>query len=68
MKNTYTRSNEDRTVRCLLDQGRTGATRPSMGYRRSCLVFITQDVNRDVIENTFHAFRQALPQAKESIT
>jgi G3E family GTPase len=33
--------------------------------RRSRLVFITQDVGRDVIEKTFRAFRQVLPQAME---
>ena len=31
--------------------------------RRSRLVFITQDVGRDAIEETFRAFRQVLPQA-----
>lgn len=34
--------------------------------RRSRLVFITQDVGRDVIEKTFWAFQQVLPQARES--
>lgn len=34
--------------------------------RRSRLVFITQDVDRDVIEHTFRAFQQVLPQARES--
>lgn len=34
--------------------------------RRSRLVFITQDVGRDVIEKTFRAFQQALPQAGET--
>lgn len=33
--------------------------------RRSRLVFITQDVGRDVIEDTFRAFQQVLPQAKK---
>lgn len=34
--------------------------------RRSRLVFITQDVDREVVERTFEALRQALPQAGES--
>lgn len=34
--------------------------------RRSRLIFITQDVDREMIENTFRAFRQVLPQARES--
>ncbi len=34
--------------------------------RRSRLVFITQDVGRDVIETTFHAFREVIPQAPET--
>lgn len=33
--------------------------------RRSRLVFITQDVDREVVERTFEALRQALPQAGE---
>ncbi len=33
--------------------------------RRSRLVFITRDVDRKMIEETFHAFRQVLPQALE---
>jgi len=35
--------------------------------RRSRLVFITQDVGRDVIEKTFRAFQQVLPEARESV-
>lgn len=33
--------------------------------RRSRLVFITQDVDQEVVESTFEALRQALPQADE---
>lgn len=33
--------------------------------RRSRMVFITQDVDREVVERTFEALRQALPQAGE---
>lgn len=35
--------------------------------RRSRLVFITRDVDREVVERTFEALRQALPQAGEPI-
>jgi len=35
--------------------------------RRSRLVFITQDVDREAIEKTFRAFHQVLPQARESV-
>ncbi|EDY8730857.1 TPA: GTP-binding protein [Salmonella enterica subsp. enterica serovar Agona] len=34
--------------------------------RRSRLVFITQDVGREVIETTFQTLRQVLPQAREA--
>jgi G3E family GTPase len=34
--------------------------------RRSRLVFITRDVSRAAIEETFHAFRNVLPQAREA--
>ena len=36
--------------------------------RRSRLVFITQDVEREVVETTFQALRQVLPQAQEAVT
>jgi len=36
--------------------------------RRSRLVFITQDVGREVVEATFQALSQVLPQAKEVAT
>ncbi len=35
--------------------------------RRSRLVFITKDVDREVIEKTFHAFRRVLPQALDAL-